>query len=262
MNARLSLLSILLSLAVVSLTAQVSFGTPEKINDNWKFILNDVKDGQQLALDDQNWQQLDLPHDWSVKGQLSQRLFSGTGYLPGGIGWYRKTLRIPQEKQGEKVYLYFEGVYNRSEVFVNGQSLGTRPYGYISFMYDATPHIEYGKDNVIAVRVDHSRSADSRWYTGSGIYRDVWLVYANPVHIAQWGVFAYPVVNRNEGTLHIETEIENGTAQNTQLVVMHELFSPEGRTVARASRRISVSARQKGTVTSALKVNRPKLWSL
>jgi hypothetical protein len=252
----------LLCLDVVPVTAQVSFGSPERINDNWKFVLNDIKDAQQPAFDDQPWQHIDLPHDWSVKGQLSQRLFSGTGYLPGGIGWYRKTIHIPLEKQGDKVYLYFEGVYNRSEVFINGQSLGLRPNGYISFMYDATPYVEYGKDNVIAVRVDHSRSADSRWYTGSGIYRNVWLVYANPIHIAQWGVFAYPQVNKGDGTLHVETEIENGSTQQTRLVVRHELISPEGKTIARTSNNLTVSARQKSIVKSALKVNRPDLWDL
>ena len=126
--------------------------------------------------DEKGWQSIELPHDWSVKGQLSPTLASATGYLPGGIGWYRKHLTVAADKKGEKVYLYFEGVYNRSEVFVNGVSLGKRPNGYISFMYDATPYIKYGEDNVIAVRVDHSQSVDSRWYTGSGIYRDVWAV--------------------------------------------------------------------------------------
>jgi len=245
-----------------SLTAQISFGTSEKVNDDWKFIPDDVKNGQIPALDDQKWQIVDLPHDWSVKGQLSQLLASCTGYLPGGVGWYRKTILIPQERQGDKVYLYFEGVYNRSEVFINGHSLGMRPNGYISFMVEATPLIEYGKENVISVRVDHSRSADSRWYTGSGIYRNVWLVYANPVHIAQWGVFSRPEVNKSEGTLQIETEIENGTAQNTQLIVIHELFSPEGKTVTKTSKRVAVRASQKETIEATLKVRRPELWDL
>ena len=192
------LITILLVICMVpSLRAQVSFGSPEKINDNWKFVLNDVQDGQSVTLDDTRWQQISLPHDWSVKGQLSPTLASCMGYLPGGIGWYRKTIDIPADRQGRKVYLYFEGVYNRSEVFLNGQSLGKRPNGYISFMYDATPHIQYGKENVIAVRVDHSRNADSRWYTGSGIYRNVWIIYANPVHIAQWGVYTYPEKVKN-----------------------------------------------------------------
>jgi hypothetical protein len=262
MKRKQFLLAILLSLIVVPLSAQVSFGSPEKINDQWKFSLNDSRDSQQPAFDDRQWQDIDIPHDWSVRGALNQRLFSGTGFLPGGVGWYRKTIHIPQERQGENVYLYFEGVYNRSEVFVNGQSLGVRPNGYISFMYDATPCIAYGKDNVIAVRVDHSRSADSRWYTGSGIYRNVWLVYANPVHIAQWGIFAYPQINKGNGILHIETEIENETAQDARLVVRHELVSPEGKTVARMSNSLSVASRQKGVVKSALNVSKPSLWDL
>ncbi|MFA6702962.1 MAG: sugar-binding domain-containing protein, partial [Dysgonamonadaceae bacterium] len=168
------------------------FGQTEKINNQWKFILQDVKNAEGVDFNDNNWQRIDLPHDWSVKQQLNSSLASCMGYLPGGIGWYRKSIQIPEEKKDEKVYLYFEGVYNRSDVYVNGHLLGNRPNGYISFMYDATPYINYGEENVIAVRVDHSRDADSRWYTGSGIYRDVWLVYSNPVHIAQWGVYAFP----------------------------------------------------------------------
>lgn len=121
-----------------------------------------MRDGQAVTLNDARWQSLTLPHDWSVKGQLSPTLASCTGYLPGGIGWYRKTIDIPADKQGRKVYLYFGGVYNRGEVFLNGQSLGKHPNGYISFMVDATPYIKHGQENVIAVRVDHSQSADSR----------------------------------------------------------------------------------------------------
>ncbi len=138
---------------VAPLCGQVSFGSPEKINDDWKFILNDVNNGQAIELDDASWQRVTLPHDWSVRGQLSPTLASCTGYLPGGIGWYRKRMDIPVEKKGQRVYLYFEGVYNRGEVYINGQLLGKRPNGYISFYYDATPFIQYGEENVIAVRV-------------------------------------------------------------------------------------------------------------
>ncbi|MDR2233827.1 MAG: beta galactosidase jelly roll domain-containing protein, partial [Tannerella sp.] len=258
-----NLLAVLLFwLIAIPLGAQVSFGTPEKINEGWKFSLKDLKECISPDFDDSQWQDIGLPHDWSVKAPLNQQFASGTGYLPGGIGWYRKTVHIPLEQQGRKVYLYFEGVYNRSEVFVNGQLLGMRPSGYISFMYDATPHLKFGQDNVIAVRVDHSRSADSRWYTGSGIYRNVWMVYANPVHIVQWGVFAYPQVNNVDGTLNVETEIENGSAQDSRLVVRHELVSPEGKTVARTSGSLSVAARQTTTAKAALKVAKPALWDL
>lgn len=250
------------SLICTSLSAQVSFGQPEKINSEWKFRLNDVKEGQDSILDDKRWNTVNLPHDWSVKGQLSPTLASSTGYLPGGIGWYRKIINVPQSKQNEKVYLYFEGVYNRSEVYINGQLLGKRPNGYVSFLYDATPHIKYGQDNIIAVRVDHSQSADSRWYTGSGIYRNVWLVYANPLHIAQWGVFAYPkAVSKKQATLAIEIEIDNSTIKDANLQITNELSSADGKVVARSNQKLKLTAEANKLITE-LKVNNPQLWDL
>lgn len=258
----LSIVILLITCIAPSLRAQVSFGSPEKINDNWKFVLADVKDGHSIALDDARWQRVSLPHDWSVKGQLSPTLASCTGYLPGGIGWYRKTMDIPADKQGQKVYLYFEGVYNRSEVFLNGHSLGERPNGYISFMYDATPYIQYGEENVIAVRVDHSQYADSRWYTGSGIYRDVWVVYANPVHISQWGVYAYPEKVRNRYQLNVEVDIDNEETSNTALTVVNELYSPAGKLVAKDSKKIVAAPGKENKLKTTLRVNNPELWSL
>ena len=218
----LSLIVVLCLMSVFAL-GQVSFGQAEKLNEGWRFILSDVEDAKSAGYDDSRWQPVSLPHDWSVKGLLSPTLASATGYLPSGIAWYRKTIEISKDKQSKKIYLYFEGVYNRSEVFVNGHSLGARPNGYISFMYDATPFITFGDKNVIAVRVDHSRLADSRWYPGSGIYRNVWLVKANPVHIAQWGVYAYPsVTSGKQGVLNIEVEIENGSQASSNLTIMNE----------------------------------------
>lgn len=256
------LLVSLLSGWVYPLKAQVSFGEPQKINNDWKFILEDVQNGQLVSLNDTKWQSLDLPHDWSVKGQLSPTLASATGYLPGGIGWYRKSLTIAPEKAGEQVYLYFEGVYNRSEVYVNGHLLGKRPNGYISFMYDITPYVDFGKENTIAVRVDHSQSADSRWYTGSGIYRNVWLVYSDPVHIAQWGVYAYPEKTKSGYDLNIEIELENNTKAASDLTILNELYSPKGNLVAKDSKKIKVSADQHNTLKTALKVSKPEEWSL
>jgi beta-galactosidase/beta-glucuronidase len=243
-------------------SAQVSFGEASVINRNWKFIREDVHDGQSVNVADEKWQTVDLPHDWSIRGQLSPVHAGCTGYLPGGIGWYRKTVNIPQEKQGEKVYLYFEGVYNRSEVFLNGKSLGKRPGGYISFMYDATPCVEYGKDNVIAVRVDHSQSADSRWYTGSGIYRNVWMVYAGPVHIARWGVYACPEQTGKGYKLNLEITLENGSSADAALTVQNELIAPGGKTVAENRKKLSVQAGRNGQLTTAIEVAKPALWSL
>lgn len=253
---------VLCLLSTSILYGQVSFGQPEKINASWKFSLSDEKDAQQKEYNDSKWKTLNLPHDWSVQGQLSPTLASATGFLPGGIGWYRKTLNIPETKQGQKLYLYFEGVYNRSEVYINGHLLGKRPNGYISFMYDVSPYVEYGKDNVIAVRVDHSKSADSRWYTGSGIYRNVWLVSANPIHIAQWGVYTYPEISKGKGTLNIEVEVENTTSSPSSLTVVNELLSRDNKTVAKNSQKITLEANKSNKLATKLTINNPLLWDL
>lgn len=261
MTTKKFLLPILI-FSCLSAFSQISFGDSKKINENWKFILQDTPDAKNAAYNDDKWQSVAVPHDWSVEGRLSPTLASCTGFLPGGIGWYRKALNIAENKRGQKVYLYFEGVYNRSEVFINGHSLGKRPNGYISFAYDATPYIKYGEANTIAVRVDHSQSADSRWYTGSGIYRDVWVVYANPVHIAQWGVYAYPEVNKNKGILNIEVALENGSAVKTNLTVVNELLTSDGKVVAKSSQNVLVGANQENKIATKMNVKNPKLWDL
>lgn len=254
----------LLFIGITSLSfSKPGFGESEKINNNWKFILQDIPDAKEQSFNDNRWQNIDLPHDWSVKQQLSPTLASATGFLPGGIGWYRKTIDIPQDKVNGKVYLYFEGVYNRSEVYLNGHLLGERPNGYISFMYDATPYLNDTEENVVAVRVDHSKSADSRWYTGSGIYRDVWLVYSKPIHIAQWGVYAYPTIENNKkGTLNIEVEVTNESTSSEQLYVVNELFDENGKSVARKSDRINVSANENKVLSTSLALRNPNLWSI
>jgi hypothetical protein len=245
-----------------ALHAQAGFGEGRKINTGWKFILADVAQAKDKSFNDSQWQKVNLPHDWSVRGKLDSTLASCTGYLPGGIGWYRKSFEVPGSISGKKVYLYFEGVYNRSQVYLNGQLLGSRPNGYMSFMYDATPYIKYGEDNVISVRADHSRSADSRWYTGSGIYRNVWLVYANPVHIAQWGVFAYPKSEGGRFSLNVETELKSDAQQKEKVKVLHQLFSPDGRLIAEDGRELTVQKGQNNKVSLALAVPSPQLWSL
>lgn len=259
----LNLLLIIISLFFPNfIQSQVSFGQLENINNGWSFILEDKEGAQAATFDDSKWRKVDLPHDWSVKGQLNPTLASATGYLPGGIGWYRKSITIPANKNDEKIYLYFEGVYNRSEVYINGQLLGKRPNGYISFMYDATPYIKYGQENVIAVRVDHSLSTDSRWYTGSGIYRDVWMVYASPIHIAQWGQYAYPEVKDNEGILHVEVEVENGSKASSTVTIVNELYDPNGKKVASKNQKLDIVSGKSNKISTELSVNNHFLWGL
>lgn len=260
---RLTLLFALFLAAQTVLQAQVSFGTSEKINDGWQFNLGDEADASMPGFDDGKWRTLDLPHDWSIEGTLSPDLASCTGYLPGGIGWYRKTLDIPAGKKDKKVFIYFEGAYNYSEVFINGTSVGKRPNGYISFMYDITPYVNYGSRNVIAVRVDHSKYMDSRWYTGSGIYRNVYLIYSNPVHIDLWGVFYQTIrLNSNEALLQVQVDVKNEGNKNEKLQVLTELLSSEGQVIDRESQNLNSPPGETGRVTGNLKVSKPRLWNL
>lgn len=259
---KISIFSFLFLFVMVSL-GQVSFGKPEKLINNWKFSLADIKETSEPAYNDRRWQTIDLPHDWSVRGFLSPTLYSCTGYLPGGIGWYRKTIQIPEVRRAEKVYLYFEGVYNRSEVYLNGKLLGKRPNGYISFMYDATPYVEFGKENTIAVKVDHSQQADSRWYTGSGIYRDVYLIYSSPVHIAQWGVYVYPEVkSKSQATVNTSVEIVNQTTIPATVTIVNQLFAADGKPVGKSTSKLKVDAGKTMSATSKIDVKNPVLWNL
>ena len=264
MKKQLSLILLVICCLQASIQAQISFGKPEKLNDQWQFYLGDAKNAEMPGFDTSQWRILDLPHDWSVEGTLSPDKASCTGFLPGGIGWYRKSLSIPADKKNEMIYLYFEGVYNNSEVFVNGKSVGKRPNGYISFAYDITPYINYGVDNTIVVRVDHSESADSRWYTGSGIYRNVWLVYANPVHIAQWGAFYHvKKLTKGEALLGVEIEVENNTTSEETITILSQLFDAEKQTIlAKSSTKTTVKQAGKASVNQTLKLRNPKLWSL
>ncbi|GLB49500.1 sugar-binding domain-containing protein [Neptunitalea lumnitzerae] len=242
--------------------SSIGFGNAKLINDNWKFKLEENENFTVSSINDTDWKSISLPHDWSVKEQLSPSLASCTGYLPGGIGWYTKQLLVPDTKKGEKVYLYFEGVYNRSEVFVNGTSIGKRPNGYISFAYDITPYVNFGTQNKITVKVDHSKYADSRWYTGSGIYRDVYLVYANPIHIQQWGVYSYPVVKGNKATLHYEVALENETDNAKTLTVVNQLLNSSGTVVKSEKKNIKLGAKTTDKISGKLSIKNPALWDL
>lgn len=242
--------------------AQPGFGKAEKINLGWSFKLQEDKILDGNSKRDKSWKEIRLPHDWSIKEPLSPTLASATGYLPGGIGWYQKEIEIPAEKEGDQVFLYFDGVYNRSEVFVNGKSVGKRPNGYVSFSYDISPYLNYGGNNLISVKVDHSKDADSRWYTGSGIYRDVWLVYANKVRFDQWGVYAYPELSNGKSTLQIQVEMLNQSTAVKDIEVETELFDPSGKSVTKKVIKTKVNASGKNAIELGLKVNNPALWSL
>lgn len=241
--------------------AQVSFGDARKFNDGWLFVLEDDSVYSEAEYDDAAWRKLSLPHDWSIEGRMSPDLASCTGYLPGGVGWYRKHFAVPDGSS--RHYIYFEGVYNRSEVYLNGHLLGKRPNGYISFMYDMTPYLNPDGDNVLAVRVDHSRSADSRWYTGSGIYRDVWLVSAGDVHFAQWGIGWQAVsLTDRQAVVEVRAEVEKYIEDCPELTVEAVLEDADGRQVARTSAKVREWNANRAERVLILKVKNPVRWDV
>lgn len=236
------------------------FGDQKLINKDWLFVLDK---STELPSDNAGWKEVQLPHDWSVKGRLSPDLSSCTGYLPAGIGWYKKSLFVPETDKDKKLYIYFEGVYNRSEVYLNGHLLGKRPNGYVSFIYDMTPYIKWGEENIISVRVDHSRSADSRWYTGSGIYRNVYLVESDKLHIEPWSLYVYPSkANTKKGELSVELEISNEKISDEAIKVRHLLFSPDNKLISSSTVNRRVKAEDKLVVSSKIKIVKPLLWSI
>ncbi len=232
--------------------AQVSFGSAQKFNDNWQFFLGD----DSLAFSNpQITRKINLPHDWSIEGQLSPSLASCQGYLPGGIGWYRKTFKLTDKD--DLHFIYFEGVYCRSTVYLNGHKLGYRPNGFASFMYDMTPYLSEG-DNELLVRVDHSQLADSRWYTGSGIYRDVWIVSSGKTHFGQWGLgWQARNITKSSATVDVEMNVEGAMYARGDLMVVAKLMDDKGNVVAKASKKCA-----DGKVTTSLKVNKPQMWGI
>ena len=251
----------LLLIAAGTVVNAQDFGRREKLNDDWYFNLGDIRYGGIENMDCSKWPVVDLPHDWTVEQNASPELASCTGYLPGGIAWYRKEIVVPATEKGNKVYIFFEGVYNNSEVFINGKWVGKRPNGYISFMYDLTPYIKWGEKNSIAVRVDHSNDADSRWYTGSGIYRDVYLVYANQIHIDLWGVAYQAELQNNVAEITITATIKN-SIESSSVKVVHELFDAEGHKVASTSKSGTADAKKLTEISQILRLKSPAMWSI
>ena len=234
-------------------------------NNNWKFSLGDVEGASVFTFDDSEWRQLNLPHDWAIEGEFSKDNPSGTGggALPGGIGWYRKTFVADKAYAGKKVFIDFDGVYMNSEVFINGNSLGKRPYGYISFRYDLTPYLKIGEENVIAVRVDNQEQPNSRWYSGCGIYRNVWLTVSNPIHVDLWGTYVTtPQVSDKEATVSVCTSIKNEGAVDAEVKVVSSLLDAEGNRVGETTSVLPISKDSVGTYQQTMKVDSPILWSV
>jgi beta-galactosidase len=238
-------------------------------NKDWRFFLGDDSTATNTNYNDAAWRNLTLPHDWSIEGDFSKDNPATTqgGALPGGIGWYRKIFTVPVSSKNKNISIEFDGVYKNSEVWINGHYLGKRPYGYSSFAYDLTPHLAFDKPNVIAVKVDNSQQPDSRWYTGSGIYRNVRLVIVNPsISVKQWRAFVTTSdISKKEATIHVVTNLTSTTEGWKSFSLFFDIYDNNKKLISggetKSGSRLSFSG---STVLHSYSTNifDPKLWSV
>ncbi|MBN2165920.1 MAG: DUF4982 domain-containing protein [Marinilabiliaceae bacterium] len=237
----------------------------EKIDfdQKWLFSLGDDSLAMNYNYDDSNWRKLNLPHDWSIEGEFSNDNPSKTdgGALPTGIGWYRKTFDVCNADLLKQVYIEFDGVYRNSEVWINGHYLGKRPFGYISFEYNLTPYLKIG-NNVIAVKVDNSLQPNSRWYTGSGIYRHVWLKKMNTIHIKHWGTFiTTSVLSEEIAKVKLDVSIKNSDSKNSKLRIVTVIKNKQGEDVTKEESDVVETNDSSIKISQYFDVEKPFLWS-
>lgn len=257
------LFALLLVFAAASAVAKTD-SRAISFDKGWRFVLADSPEMSKPGYDDASWRGLNLPHDWAIEGNFSEDNPSGTGggALPGGVGWYRKAFDMPASWKGKQVYIDFDGAYMNATVYINGHELGTRPYGYASFSYDLTPWLKVGR-NVVAVRVDNAEQPNSRWYSGCGIYRHVWLRVLDPVHVALWGTFVrQDKVTDTKVDLTVITDIDNSGKKGSKATLTTEVVSPDGLVVATATSPLRLKAGTAATVEQPMTFDNPALWSV
>ena len=257
----LLVLSVILGSCTTIAKENDSVRSRTSLDKNWKFIQEDVVNGSNPDYDDKSWRELNVPHDWSIEGEYAENHPAGRAgaYLPTGIGWYRKSLDIKNLSKENRYFIEFDGVYMNSDVWINSHHLGNRPYGYIGFAYDLTPFLKEG-ENTIAVKVDHSLAPSGRWYTGSGIYRHVWLTKTSNIYIPQWGTFVTtPEVSKEEAKVSLQIDILNKTHNATQLSVKSSIINNTNTTVATSNSDIEI--KDSVRVVQNFTITKPKLWS-
>jgi len=249
---------------MISMALKACMTTPQKprltrnFDDNWRFHLGETLNAKAVTFQDNTWRLLDLPHDWSIEQSFYKNSPAGPGggYLNGSIGWYRKTFILDKSLKGKKVFIDFDGVYRDSKVWLNGHLLGYRPNGYISFRYDLTPYLNWDKPNVIAVRVDNSQQPNTRWYSGSGIYRDVRLVFTNADHFAHWGIYVTTAdENKEEATIKAQFQTILLPDAEGKTTIKAQLFDASGKLVARSEFPVKDSLSE-----ITLQVKDPNMW--
>lgn len=266
MKKNLLLVSLFLFLiATNNLIAQTKAARTQSFNKDWKFYLNYEGAASSPDFNDAGWRRLDLPHDWSIELPFDRNSPTGNGggALRGGLAWYRKTFTVPASAKDKFIAITFDGVYRNSEVWINDHYLGKRPYGYSSFQYDLSPYLKFGSEkNVIAVKVDNSQQPNSRWYSGSGIYRNVWLTITEKTHVAYNGTFVTtPEVNSNSASVHLEVSVNIATNVKQTVSATTTIFNKTGQAVAKNI--AAVPAMQTSvTINQNFVVAHPILWSV
>lgn len=259
---------LVLTQCLVLATEEINSNTRRVLNfgKEWKFNLGDNAEVFRPEFDDSKWRELNLPHDWSIEGKFSKDnpATPGGGALPGGIGWYRKTFSLNDNEKEKLFFIDFDGVYRNSEVWINGHYLGKRPYGYSSFRYELTSYLNFdSKKNVIAVKVDNSKQPNSRWYSGSGIYRNVWLVSTNKIHVGHWGTFiTTPSVSKNFASIDLQITLQNQLNTDKLVVVRTNILDAKENVVASTKTENSIKKNVSTSITHQLKVNNPMLWTV
>nr|WP_315196171.1 glycoside hydrolase family 2 TIM barrel-domain containing protein [uncultured Flavobacterium sp.] len=233
---------------------------------SWQFSIGEIADAEKPAFNDKTWRTLNVPHDWSIEGPYDRENPSarGGGYLPTGIGWYRKSFELDTVDTAKTFTVEFDGVMANSDVWINGKHLGKRPYGYISFTYDLTPYLNFGKGktNVIAVRADNTIQPASRYYTGAGIYRHVRLVAVNATHFKHWGTqITTPNPTAQKAVVNIKTEIENnGTAGTYKLQI--DIIDSKGKIVKSIESQENITGNKISEFSKDIEILNPKLWDI
>ena len=235
-------------------------------DNDWKFHLGDDSNAKKTFYNDVAWRNLNLPHDWSIEGKFDPNNPAGTGggALPGGIGWYRKSFSVPLTSKDKNIFIDFDGVYRLSEVWINGHYLGERPNGYISFRYDLTPYLKFGYEkNEIAVRVDNSEQPNSRWYSGSGIYRNVWLVTTGKIFVDHWGTFiSTPQVDDKTAAIVFNTKVNNTTNANATVIVKTLVYDSASKIITAPTATLAINSGSANQVTQKISLANPNLWSV
>ncbi len=234
-------------------------------NDGWKFLLSDAEISYYMPnAPDASWRQLSVPHDWAFEAPFDRHAAQGaTGaYKPGGVGWYRKTFDLPPGWQHRRVRIQFDGVYMNSDVWINGVHLGKRPYGYVSFGYDLTPHLN-AKNNIVAVRVDNSLEPSARWYHACGIYSPVHLIATGRVHIQHDGIFiTTPRISAARAMMDVQTELINTQASSAEAKVYVTVLNPSGGLAAQTIENVAIHAGGRKTIRQSLVISWPQRWDL